>query len=107
MRDQCFTLFFGNAFLAIRRHVGWLLRFLAFQNRVQVLLIRQTRVEFLLGLLSVTNYTLAFLIVGRRVGVFGIGLVNGFFGISPAFFLGTMCIVHVSRAPEKIEKNSR
>lgn len=38
-------------------------------------------------------------------GVLGKGLVNGFFGMIPAFFLGTMCIVHVSKAPENSEKD--
>ena len=57
--QECFCLIRGDALLAVRRHVGRLLRFLALEYRIQKLLVGQGCVEFLLGLLSVASNTLA------------------------------------------------
>ncbi len=56
--QECFRLFRSYAFVTVRRHVRWFFHLLAFHNRVELLLFRQSRVKLFLRLLSMAGHTL-------------------------------------------------
>src|SRR5215213_10031851 len=60
MLQKCLALIRCDTFLTVGRHVRWLLGFLTLQYRVEVLFVRQGRIEFLLCLLPVANHTFGF-----------------------------------------------